>query len=52
MLPLVALMVWLGVGSETFLPAIRQTNAWILERSRATTEIRVELRMPLQEVRP
>jgi NADH-quinone oxidoreductase subunit M len=52
MLPLVALMVWLGVGSETFLPAIRQTNAWILERSRATTEIRVELRVPLQEVRP
>ncbi|MGB9606282.1 MAG: complex I subunit 4 family protein, partial [Bryobacteraceae bacterium] len=50
--PLVALMVWLGVASETFLPVIRQTNAWILERTQASTEIRVELRAPGREARP
>ncbi|MCS7315133.1 MAG: NADH-quinone oxidoreductase subunit M [Bryobacteraceae bacterium] len=52
MAPLVVLMVWLGVASETFLPAIRQTNALILERARASGEVRVELSLPLEEARP
>lgn len=52
MLPLVALMVWLGVASETFLPPIRQTNAWILERARTSGEVRVELVAPVEEARP
>ena len=50
MLPLVALMIWLGTASETFLPAIRQTNAWILERTRTDVEVRVELRRSPVEV--
>ncbi len=52
MLPLVALMVWLGTASETFLPAIRQTNAWILERARTSGEVRVQLSMPREEAKP
>jgi len=50
MLPLVALMVWLGTATETFLPAIRQTNARILEQTRSNVEVRVELRRPAPEV--
>ncbi len=52
MLPLAALMVWLGVASEMFLPPVRQTNAWILERARTSGEIRVELSVPVKEARP
>lgn len=50
MLPLVALMVWLGTASETFLPAIRAANARILEQTRTDVEVRVELRRPAPEV--
>jgi NADH-quinone oxidoreductase subunit M len=32
-LPLLALMVWMGVASQTFLPPISATNAQIVERS-------------------
>lgn len=46
--PLVALMVWLGTATETFLPAIRQTNAWILERTRTDIEVRVQLERPAE----
>ena len=30
-LPLVVLMVWMGIGTQTFLPPIRESNAAILE---------------------
>ncbi len=46
MLPLVALMVWLGTATETFLPPIRETNADILQRTRAHVEVRVQLQHP------
>lgn len=50
MLPLVVLMVWLGTATTTFLPAIRDTNARILEQSRGDVEVRVELRRPPVEL--
>ncbi len=33
--PLIALMVWMGVGTQTFLPPIRASNARMLESDAA-----------------
>ena len=39
--PLVGMMVWMGMYSQTFLPAVSETNAKILEQSRANAPLRV-----------
>jgi NADH-quinone oxidoreductase subunit M len=40
--PLVILMVWLGIGTRTFLPAIGAANAQILEQSKANVVYQVK----------
>jgi NADH-quinone oxidoreductase subunit M len=42
-LPLLALMLWMGVGPQTFLPPISAANTRILDRSSAGVEYRVNL---------
>jgi len=39
--PLLVLMVWLGVGTKTFLPAISHVNADVLNRTKVNAEIMV-----------
>ncbi len=45
-LPLLALMLWMGVGPQTFLPSVSAVNASILNRATASAEYRVELKRP------
>ncbi len=42
-IPLVLMMVWMGIYSQTFLPAVSETNAKILEQSKANTALQVSL---------
>jgi NADH-quinone oxidoreductase subunit M len=42
--PLVAMMFWLGIGAQTFLPAITSTTARSLEDSNRSIPARVEVR--------
>ena len=44
--PLVGMMVWMGMYSQTFLPAVSETNAKILEQSRANAPLRVAAPAP------
>ena len=44
--PLIVMMVWLGVGTQTFLPAITGTTAHILEDGRMNVPLRVNLKPP------
>jgi NADH-quinone oxidoreductase subunit M len=46
-LPLVALMVWMGVASQTFLPPISATNAQIVERTEQGVVFHVRNESPL-----
>ncbi|MCE5310890.1 MAG: NADH-quinone oxidoreductase subunit M [Acidobacteriales bacterium] len=46
-LPLLAMMLWMGVGPQTFLPPISATNSAILSRSDAGAIYHVDLRHPL-----
>jgi NADH-quinone oxidoreductase subunit M len=46
-LPLLALMVWMGTLTQTFLPAISASNARTLERSGVNVEFQVKARTPL-----
>ena len=46
-LPLLALMLWMGVGPHMFLPPISATNTTILDRSKAGAIYHVELKHPL-----
>ena len=39
--PLVVMMIWMGMYSQTFLPAVSETNAKILEQTRANAPLRV-----------
>lgn len=41
--PLLAMMVWLGIGTQTFLPAISGTTAHILEDSKQNVPLRVQV---------
>jgi NADH-quinone oxidoreductase subunit M len=45
-LPLVVMMVWMGMVSQSFLPSIGAANAEILKRVEAEKEIRVNVRSP------
>ncbi len=44
--PLAAMMLWMGVYSQTFLPAVSSTDSQILEQSRANMPLRVQLESP------
>jgi NADH-quinone oxidoreductase subunit M len=44
MLPLIVMMFWLGIGTQTFLPAITNTTSHILEDSKQNMPLRVEAR--------
>jgi len=50
MIPLLALMVWMGVYSHTFLPPIRATNTVILEQTRVNARFLVETEPPAAQV--
>ncbi len=45
-LPLVALMVWMGTAAQTFLPPISASNSLILERVEQGVIVNVENRIP------
>jgi NADH-quinone oxidoreductase subunit M len=45
-LPLVVMMVWMGVGTQTFLPAVTASTSQVLEQSRANVPLRVKLEAP------
>jgi NADH-quinone oxidoreductase subunit M len=44
--PLIVMMVWMGMASQTFLPSIGATNAQILKRVDSEKEIRVQRERP------
>lgn len=44
--PLIAVMFWMGIGSQTFLPTISATNTKLLEQSRTNEPFRVMLSTP------
>ena len=46
LVPLLALMVWLGTYTKTFMPPISSANSHILDQSRMNDEYRVELKVP------
>jgi NADH-quinone oxidoreductase subunit M len=41
-LPLIAMMVWMGVYSQSFLPAVRKASAHILDQTQVNVQIRVQ----------
>jgi NADH-quinone oxidoreductase subunit M len=45
-LPLIAMMVWMGVYSKTFLDPVGKTTARVLAQTQIHVPERVELRMP------
>ena len=44
--PLIAMMVWMGMYSQSFLPAVRKTTARILDQTMVNVQIRVEAPAP------
>jgi NADH-quinone oxidoreductase subunit M len=40
--PLIAMMVWMGMYSQSFLPAVRKTTALILDQTQVNVQIRVQ----------
>jgi NADH-quinone oxidoreductase subunit M len=40
--PLILMMVWMGMYSQSFLPAVRRTTARILEQTQVNVQIRVQ----------
>jgi NADH-quinone oxidoreductase subunit M len=43
MIPLVVMMVWMGIYTKTFLPAVTDANLRILDQSRSNAPLRVSL---------
>jgi NADH-quinone oxidoreductase subunit M len=41
-LPLIAMMIWMGVYSQSFLPAVGKASAHILDQTQVNVQIRVE----------
>ena len=41
-LPLIVMMVWMGMYSQSFLPAVRKTTARILEQTQVNVQFRVQ----------
>jgi NADH-quinone oxidoreductase subunit M len=48
--PLIAMMVWMGMYSQSFLPAVRKTTAHILEQTQLNVQIRVQAPAAAPEV--
>jgi NADH-quinone oxidoreductase subunit M len=48
MIPLVAMMVWMGIYTQTFLPAISEANLRILDQSKMNAPLRVAIPAPLR----
>jgi hypothetical protein len=42
--PLIAMMVWMGVYPQTFLPPVGKATARVLEQTQVNVPFRVELR--------
>ena len=49
--PLIAAMFWMGIGTQTFLPAISSANSQLLEQSHANEPFRVGLIKPEEVAR-
>jgi NADH:ubiquinone oxidoreductase subunit 4 (subunit M) len=47
-IPLIVLMVWMGMGPQTFLPSIGGSNAKTLDQTKVNVEFRVKAQ-PVQE---
>jgi NADH-quinone oxidoreductase subunit M len=45
-LPLVVMMVWMGVYSQTFLPAVSRSTAAILEQTKMNVRFQVKMELP------
>jgi NADH-quinone oxidoreductase subunit M len=43
MIPLVVMMVWMGIWTQTFLPAVTESNLRILDQSKSNAPLRVSL---------
>jgi NADH-quinone oxidoreductase subunit M len=43
MIPLVVMMVWMGIYTQTFLPAVTEANLKILDQTKSTAPLRVSL---------
>ncbi len=43
MIPLVVMMVWMGIYTQTFLPAVTEANLKILDQSKSNVPLRVSL---------
>jgi len=48
--PMIAVMFWMGIYTQTFLPAISSTDAQLLEQSRSNEPFRVHMAKPKQEL--
>jgi NADH-quinone oxidoreductase subunit M len=46
MIPLIIMMVWMGVYSQSFLPKISEANLKILDQSKTNAPLRVALPAP------
>jgi NADH-quinone oxidoreductase subunit M len=42
-IPLVVMMVWMGIYTQTFLPAVSEANAKILDQSKGNVPLQVAL---------
>jgi NADH-quinone oxidoreductase subunit M len=43
MIPLVVMMVWMGIWTQTFLPAVTESNLKVLDQSKSNAPLRVSL---------
>jgi NADH-quinone oxidoreductase subunit M len=43
MIPLVVMMVWMGIWTQTFLPAVTEANLKVLDQSKSNAPLRVSL---------
>ena len=44
--PLIVMMVWMGVYSQSFLPPVGKTTARVLDQSQINVPFRVQMRAP------
>jgi NADH-quinone oxidoreductase subunit M len=42
-IPLVVMMVWMGIWTQTFLPAVSEANLKVLDQSKSSAPLRVSL---------
>ncbi len=51
-IPLIAMMVWMGVYSQSFLPPVGKVNARVLDQTQINVPFRVRLRPPAPNPQP